>query len=100
MSQTLKQDLAELKAKYASEDTVEITELDDETIEVTQADRVWTLSCLEYPRSTSVFCGEEQQDHIGPLVDIVGHLLEGTIPELHCTECCRGRRREFAGWRR
>lgn len=58
MSQTLKQGLQALKAKYGSDDSVEITELDEETIEVSQGDKVWTLSCLDYPTSTSVFSGE------------------------------------------
>lgn len=77
MSQTFKSDLAKLKKKY--QDTLEITELDDETIEVTQGDRAWTLSCLEYPSCTSVFCGEDQRDFKGSLVEIVQCLLEGKV---------------------
>jgi hypothetical protein len=76
MSQTLKQDLIKLKAHFEGKD-VEITDLDDETIEVTQEDRVWTLSCVDYPSSTSVFCGEEQHIYSGTLLKIVLRLLEG-----------------------
>eukprot|EP01127_Copromyxa_protea_P012695 TRINITY_DN3332_c0_g1_i4.p1 TRINITY_DN3332_c0_g1~~TRINITY_DN3332_c0_g1_i4.p1 ORF type:complete len:695 (-),score=133.86 TRINITY_DN3332_c0_g1_i4:33-2117(-) len=76
MSKILKQDLLELQKKFCSDDAVEITELDDETIEVAHGERVWTLSCIDYPSCTSVFSGEEQNEYTGNLVKIVSCLLE------------------------